>query len=353
MLPEDFPPPTEARMSLSAVAQQLDRLTRLPPGKHPIVSCYLKLEPRDRSRGKYLIKLKNRARTALDQAAALGFGRAAQEAVAQDLERVQDALRNPGALPAARGVAVFASSGLNLFEVIPLPWVYRSRLVVDRTPLVRELLAVEDEVGRLMTVVLDGRGARIFEVTAFGTTEASTLAFDGPRGGRFHSDRRDAPGMGEHTYHNRIRAEKQRHLSAVADAVFALDRRRPVHGLVLAGIGTDAGAVEPFLHPYLRGRVMGAVKLNLKKVSPAAVHEATLQARADFESRAEAAAVEEVGRERRAGHPPGARQGPGAHPPRESRRDRGRLPLRRLGSAGGGGEGLPGPGRRAAGARPD
>ena len=41
----------EARMTLTAVAQQLDRLTRLKPGKTPIISCYLKIEARDRARG--------------------------------------------------------------------------------------------------------------------------------------------------------------------------------------------------------------------------------------------------------------------------------------------------------------
>ena len=32
------------------------RLAAIQPGNHWVVSCYLKLEPRDRTRGKYLIK---------------------------------------------------------------------------------------------------------------------------------------------------------------------------------------------------------------------------------------------------------------------------------------------------------
>ena len=38
------------------------RLAAIQPGPHWVVSCYLKLEPRDRTRGKYLIKMKNRVR---------------------------------------------------------------------------------------------------------------------------------------------------------------------------------------------------------------------------------------------------------------------------------------------------
>ena len=40
----------------------VERLAAIEPGKHWVVTCYLKLEPRDRSRGKYLIKMKNRVR---------------------------------------------------------------------------------------------------------------------------------------------------------------------------------------------------------------------------------------------------------------------------------------------------
>jgi len=40
-------------------------LAEIGPTEHWVVSCYLKLEPRDRSRGKYLIKLKNRVKEQL------------------------------------------------------------------------------------------------------------------------------------------------------------------------------------------------------------------------------------------------------------------------------------------------
>lgn len=281
-------------MSLDQVTQQVQKLVRITPGRHPIVSCYLKLEPRDRARGKYLIKLKNRMKQAVNALPALGFTAAESEAIRDDLDRIQAALDGPGDLPSTQGVAVFASSGLKLFEKVPLPSVHRSRLVVDRSPSIRELLAVEDEVGRLVTVVLDRRGARLFEVTAFQAREILDLRSQATRGGKYKSDRKDAPGAGEYAYQNRIRNEKERHLSTVAEAIFDIDRKAPVHGIVLAGIGADAGGVEPFLHPYLKDRVMGVLKLNLKLVTPAAVHQATLEARTAHEREEEAALVESI-----------------------------------------------------------
>lgn len=281
-------------MSSDPTSQQLDRLAAIPAGTHPIVTLYLKLEPRDRARGKYLIKLKNRMKAAAEALAVQGFSAREQDAIAVDFDRILRALEQPTALPATQGVAVFSSVGHGLHEVVALPKVYRSRLVVDRTPQIRELLATKDEIGRVLTVVMDRTKARIFEVTAYGATEVEDIQSEATRGGKFHSDRHGAPGFGEFSYHNRIRNEKKRHLSTIAEALFDRDRRSPVHGFVLAGIGTDAAALQPFLHPYLQGRVMGTVKLNPKKTSAGDVHAASLAARAEAEARYEAKLVKQM-----------------------------------------------------------
>src|SRR6266850_3072908 len=125
----------------------VQRLATIAPGPYWVVSCYLKLEPRDRTRGKYLIKLKNRIRSRLDWLASESIQRAERDAIARDLERIRERLDAPTGLPAGRGIALFASEPLDLLASVPLPRVYRSRLVVDRTPLVRELAAVSDEFG--------------------------------------------------------------------------------------------------------------------------------------------------------------------------------------------------------------
>jgi peptide subunit release factor 1 (eRF1) len=273
------------------ITKLLAKLTRLRTDDHRIVTCYLKIEPRDRARGKYLIKLKNRIREVEHALDRLDFPRQVREEVSADLRRIHDQLREPARLPGTQGLAIFACAPLKLFELVGLPSVHRSRLAVERTPLVRELASVEDEIGTLLTVVLDRTAGRIFEVTAFGAAELDGIRSNSTRGGRFHSDRADAPGKGEHTYHNRIREEKQRHFATIAERLFELHRRRPVHGVVLAGPGREAGAVAAFLHPYLADRLMGVVSLNPKEARAAVVHTATLATRAEFERESERSIV--------------------------------------------------------------
>lgn len=285
--------PRPARAATGSPVQAvLGRLTRIEPGDHRVVSCYLKLEPRDRMRGKYLIKLKNRAKQVEQALPRLGLERAIADEVGRDLGRILELLRDPASLPATHGVAVFACEGLGLFESVPLPVVHRSRLGIDARPLVRELASVEDEFGRLLTAVVDRTSARFFEVTAYETRELPGLRSDSTRGSRFHGDRDGA--WGEHTYNNRIREEKQRHLEAVARQLFTLDRGHPAHGIVLAGPGTEAAAVEPFLHSYLTERLMGHARLNQKDLSPAVVHQVTLAVREGFERATERHVVAEA-----------------------------------------------------------
>jgi peptide subunit release factor 1 (eRF1) len=272
---------------------RMQRLAAVNTGKHRVVTCYQKLEPRDRSRGKYLIKLKNRIREVVQALPRLGLDRATQDEVERDLERIQTHLRSQGNLPSTQGIALFSCGPIGLFEAIPLPFVYRSRLAVDTAPLVRELASVEDEFGRLLTVVLDRTAARFFEVTAYDANELPGLRANSTRGKRFRGDT-DGPGWGEHPYNNRIREEKQRHFEAVARELFALDRRQPAHGIVLAGPGPEAAAVEPFLHSYLVERVLGTARLNPKEATPARVHEATLAVREAWERDSERALVREM-----------------------------------------------------------
>src|SRR4051812_9863824 len=282
------------------------RLAAIEPGRHWVVTCYLKLEPRDRTRGKYLIKMKNRVREHEAQLARQGLSHEDREAIASSLRQVLEYFEEPNHLPRSRAIAIFASRELNLFEVLPLPHVHRSRLAVDHQPLVRELLGLEEEFGTLLTVVYDRTAARFFEVTAYDAVERPGLAgLEVSRAGKFHGGhqrqvmaRAGTPSgsAGEHNYHQRIRAEKQRLYAQIADRIFQINREKPLSGIVLGSIGVDAGAVIPHLHTYVHGLVFGVVKLSPKQATPAEVRDATLVLREERErawERAHADAVKD------------------------------------------------------------
>src|SRR5205823_495094 len=96
-----------------------------------------------------------------------------------------------GGLPVSRrrSAGARACGTLDLFEVLPLPHVHRSRLAVAPVPLVRELVALEEEFGTILVAACDRTSARFFEVTAYDVVELPSLTAEATRPGKFHGQR--------------------------------------------------------------------------------------------------------------------------------------------------------------------
>src|SRR5467141_3034191 len=246
-------PSSTAIFSEQDVHAAVQRLASIDPGPYWVVTCYLKLEPRDRTRGKYLIKMKNRVKETAAALSRQNLGHADREAIAADLRRVLGYLEEPNHLPRTRAIAIFASQGLDLFEALPLPHVHRSRLAVEHEPLVRELVALDEEFGTILVVVYDRTAARFFEVTAYDSVELTDLPpIDASRASKFHGSqqrqvmaRAGTPSGSavDFFFNDPATTEKQRFYAQIADRIFHIDRVRPPAGLLVGGVGPDAGAV--------------------------------------------------------------------------------------------------------------
>lgn len=258
-----------------------------------VVSCYQKLEPADRAGEKYRIKLKNRLRRAAERLEILGFSRADREAVVLELDRIEAFFRDPANLAGGRGIAIFAARGF--FRAAALPYVLKSRVMVDRTPVVGELVALTEAGSRLLAAVADRKSARFFDVGLEGVVELDGIAaLDATRPRRFHPERGASPGVGEYRFHNRIREERHRHLAFVADAAAAHLRSRPFDGLVIGGIGVDANALLPHLSPALRSRVLGVLRLAPRTATAAEIRDRAMELLAEAALRTSVEAVAEL-----------------------------------------------------------
>ncbi len=260
----------------AAPSALVDRLGDIEGGDSLVLSCYVRLEPEDRTRAKYLIELKDAARAVRERLDSLPLERAARQIVERDLSRILHYVEHSSDLPPARGLAIFASTPLELFAVVPLPHAYRTRIEIDRVPQLEELIATEQEFGRLLMVVADRVHARLFEITPFQAQELSCCRSTGMRGGKYHSDRQGSPGWGEADYHNRIREEAQRHYDRIGQELLARDRGGVARDVILAGPGTVPTTLLRFLPPALTERVIGMASLNPTEVTPAAVYRAAL-----------------------------------------------------------------------------
>jgi peptide chain release factor subunit 1 len=261
----------------SAVTGVLQRLCAIEPGRYDVVSCYVRLEPDDRGGGRYLTEIKTRI-GALDVAA---LPRERRLAVERDLGRIIASLDHPGELPRSRGVALFACEALGLFAVVPVPRVHRHRVVLDDTPWLLELVAAERDLGRVLVVAVDRTHARLFQVSPMEVLELPVPVTPARRGGKFRPDREDAPGWGEHRYHNRIEEERHRHYSVITDALESLLGASPNRGFLLVGPADHTAALRRFLPPRLVSQLLGTRKLNPRAVTPAEVQAVALECAAE------------------------------------------------------------------------
>ncbi len=156
-------PKTTAALETSLL-QQLDRLAGFDAGGLPVLSLYLDMRADDTGRPRYDAFL----RKAFDERAEGLDNGPARDSYLRDVERIQAHLAN-GIRPAARGLAVFACHGADLFEAIELEVPLNDHaLLVSTVPHLYPLARVNDQYPRYAALLLDTNRARLF-VFALGT----------------------------------------------------------------------------------------------------------------------------------------------------------------------------------------
>ena len=232
------------------------RLAALEAAHPTAITCYVRLEIQDRVATRYRIA----ARDVLHPFHDLPSGHTDREAVHRDLERLAAFLADSRHLPHSPGMVLFACESLDLFAMMPLPRVARTRAVLDVRPRVAEAAAVAPEFAPILLAAVDRTHARFFRVTVDDVEELTGLTLPATRGGKFHSDRADSPGWGEHDYHNRIREERHRHAAAVADRLADTRGQRPVarHRAGRPGARHQRAGAVPSRPPATAGALVGS-----------------------------------------------------------------------------------------------
>jgi peptide chain release factor subunit 1 len=281
-------------LSIAPLPDVLTQLAQVHADRPLVVSLYLRLGVQDRIRNRYRIAARDAVRRARDVVESSDLSHADSEALARDLFRVESYLGRAGGLPHSAGLALFACESVGLFQVLALPRVLQTRLLLGQRPRLAEALAATEGFGRIMVALVDRALARFFEVTAFGVTELAGLHSSASRGGKFHPDREDSPGWGERAFHGRLREEHHRHAVAVARRLTGLVGSGGCQGIVLAGAARSIAEQRRFLPRELARRILGSVRLNPTAATEAEVRDAALEVSATWERGHQAAILAEL-----------------------------------------------------------
>jgi peptide subunit release factor 1 (eRF1) len=257
-------------------------LAAIKGDRAPITSCYLDVD------GRRLVRhqdLEHSAECLLRDARARANG---EPSVQSDLRRIEQLVRGGFDRSRVRGLAIFACSADDMWEVIELPVSVHNRIVVNHMPAVGQLESVLREHEPIGVLMADRQRARMFVFEMGELVERSELFGEAPRddGARGERDR-----GGEHAQAHQERT--QQHLRNAAGVAFQVWQQHPFEHLALAAPDALAKELEANLHPYMRERLAGRIG-----VPVAAGHDEVLAAaqaiEAEVERRREAALVDRL-----------------------------------------------------------
>lgn len=270
---------------MNSLKETLKKLLNLQEEGSLITNLYLKLGAYERADRKYLTTFKDLVIAQREHLKKRGLEEKVIRAVEEDFVRIESFLSEPENLKGCRGLAVFSSSNRGVFEVVKLPYVYRNRLSVAPTPLLREIAAIDEELGRVGLLLIDRKHVKFFHFDLDGLIEV--VDFMEPlatRAHRFHSGGSSLKGaegtmkfafparvggpnlvqhsFGEYRFHSRIREEKHRLYKLAADALMEAWKESKFDRLLIGSDMEDIREIENHLHNYLRQRLIGYIRAN-------------------------------------------------------------------------------------------
>jgi len=275
--------------------------TLLEPSYAPFLvsSLYLRLTPESRADQKYLKVFKNMVKAQKANLEKRNLSREVFDSVLEDFQKMEAFVGDPENLKSCGAIAIFSCSRKNVFVPVKLPYAYRDRLMVSVNPLVREIAAIDEELGRIGVVLLDRKHIRFFLMDFESIVEVSDFLEPlATRSHRFHSggaalkgaqgtfkysipSRASSPNMvqhsmGEYRFHMRIQEEKHRIFKIANDALMEAWKESKFDKLVIGSLREDIKDIESHLHTYLLERLVGYVRLNPSEANEQEIREKVL-----------------------------------------------------------------------------
>ena len=247
--------------------QRLRELAALRPQGHKVLSLYLNLDPSEfptpRQRSSELQSLLDTVEREL-RGDSLPHDQKLE--LRQDVERVRSYFEREFDASGTRGVAVFAASGVDLFDVHRLSRPVRSEVTIDDSPFIEPLTSLPGDDGYCVLLV-NRQIARILCGDGSAMREVVSIVDDVHR---WH----DQGGWSQARFQRGIQKETKDHLKHAGEELFKLYERGAVKRLIVGTPDEMRGEVQNALHSYLRDRIAGWLEIDVKARPADVAHEA-------------------------------------------------------------------------------
>lgn len=231
---------------------KIEALGSISTPEWPTISLYLRIE-KERIDDDFTIRLKNLLNAAaehLDER----YSHDQRKAVLADLDRIREFVRDHQDRY-GRGLAMFVNSHAGIFEALEIPAQVDSGISVGPEVNVVQLIRLREQMEPFCTCLIARDQSRIFYGN-MGRIEELSISRDEMVPGQH-----DQGGWSQARYGRHIEEHVRGHFKETANRLFDLAHERPFRLLVLGGTEEVVAGFVDFLHPYVRERHVGNVRL--------------------------------------------------------------------------------------------
>jgi peptide chain release factor subunit 1 len=240
--------------TIDQLTTQLDRLASFEAGPFPVLSLYLDLRPNERGRDSFEPFLKKELAERIDTYPAKGPERESLQHDADKVRRYLDEVDK-----SLNGLALFASSGAQLFEAVPLAAsaVDGHRLYLSNQAHLYPLAKLVDQYPRYVALLADTHLARIFVFAANGVEKTNQVEGTKTR-------RHKMGGWSQARYQRHVDNFHVQHAKEVVDTLDRIVRDENIHHVVVAGDDVIVPLLREQMPKHLAERIVDVVKLDIR-----------------------------------------------------------------------------------------
>lgn len=236
---------------------QVEAVAKFKPEGLWTTSLFLDTDKSRQTAKEIALSLKTMVQSSQVQVASLGLDKEKQLSLCRDLDRIAAFGTQKLGTFSAPGLAIFASSGRDFWQVFELPHGPRNRLTFDKTFYVRPLSSILDRFRRIGVFLVSRREAKWYEVLMGKISSLGDLRSDVPARVREGGYK----GYESKNIERHVEARLRDHLKKAAQTTFDLFKRNPFDWLLIGGGEDDIHQdLKPLLHTYLKDRLKGRLK---------------------------------------------------------------------------------------------
>lgn len=233
------------------LTDDLDRLAAFEPGPFPVLSLYLDTGPDDTGRRHFDAFLRKELRSRMETYPANSTARQSFE---QDVEKVHKYIET-NLKPDTNGLAVFASSGRNLFEAIQLPVRFENLVVANDRLHLYPLARAEDQFPRYAALLADTNHARLF---VFSTgRRIDNVEVEGQK-----TKQVKVGGWSQARYQRHIENYHLQHVKEVVDVLDRVVRDEQIPHVILAGDEVVVPMLRDQMPKHLSEKIVDILRMD-------------------------------------------------------------------------------------------